>query len=1177
MTMKRTVLAMVVAVSAAVSGSTLLGQPAPATQAAAKFDGVETIGFQRSADDVLFNLNKYGTPGKTLNGTDQLRLDFFSSNWDGVAKALKAIPADQAAKVYDKMLADLTAKGEPFMLLDDVIGLMKANPGDWNGTRLKQMGLIVKACVPAMQRRWLEQQLETGVAGLGGKDAAGRLNAGRMLIHAQFNDMAGKFLPKAEDARAIQDAAVRDEVLAFYSIKVETAAVEESKQPPALAEHLATLKNPASASWKVKQATTQIVRSIGRMSPQAIDSMFSNLVKDNPVVAQELVGELMSNFRSAIKGRSLDARQSNLYVLQALANSAATAKGGDAQWKQILQLMADHWVTEAELTFANRTVTQKPNVVDASDVVATAPGGKWVEALTKPMAEKVDASLARAVIAAGDFERAATLVVELSKHNKDGAVALADDFLVAWGERHDPNIPEPLRKKFGLPEDSHIAVTPVMLEKNIKNLGRIMGIFREAGVQWKDNARVVTAFDAAYGNAEAYQLSHIEAVFGSAAQMSEGLVLQMMNRMCESLGKRWRRMETQKDALTRRNEAQTLAMVRAGYSAALQIAEAWLAKNPDGYKVWTIAGTMMNDWADFEYFQQLAIGDSQERMQAFRDKQTKAQQHFAKAAEAYARVVPKMGAGEYTADHYKAWFNSLLGVNSNGDINLSKPMNRAALERMRDSIRALPGKAAEAHIGLFAKWVAGQMKSTTQPLHEELKYKFLASSLIITQNNPFTMEAQKQVEYYDELLSEIRLKTGIDGPTTVGRDQDFGVVLSVMHTEPMGRMAKFGQYLSNALPAEAAARRLREQRNPLAPRSLRMVEIQGPRDELELTIREALDPFFDIKSITFSRPDVAPRKTDQPGWQETVLAYIHLRAKDASVDRVPPVQMDLTFLDTSGPVVIPARSAEVLIKVSSTSVPPRPADKVQIVQTLDPRQFANSGALTMKVTATAVGLVPEIEDLLDLGPVKSSIKVQAVTPASGAMVKELHSWGDRISAISEREWTIVMDAGGAHEKGEAVRVDYPTAKRPEISVANQSYDDMNLVTVKGNEFVIGKPGQVPVAPGRNLTLWLIIGGGVVLAAIVLLIVLLRRRGPGEAAPVRARDVFKMPTEVDGFVVVRLLKKLQTSPLVKFEAAEQSAVGQDIQRVEAAVFAPNASGLSESELRAIAGKWLAKLS
>ena len=49
-----------------------------------------------------------------------------------------------------------------------------------------------------------------------------------------------------------------------------------------------------------------------------------------------------------------------------------------------------------------------------------------------------------------------------------------------------------------------------------------------------------------------------------------------------------------------------------------------------------------------------------------------------------------------------------------------------------------------------------------------------------------------------------------------------------------------------------------------------MREAQGPRDEMELSLNETLAPFFDVKSILFATPEVKPRPTARPGWEETV-------------------------------------------------------------------------------------------------------------------------------------------------------------------------------------------------------------------------------------------------------------------------------------------------------------------
>ena len=187
-------------------------------------------------------------------------------------------------------------------------------------------------------------------------------------------------------------------------------------------------------------------------------------------------------------------------------------------------------------------------------------------------------------------------------------------------------------------------------------------------------------------------------------------------------------------------------------------------------------------------------------MEAFREKNGLAEQYFIRAAQAYAVQLPKLGRGGYVIDVYLAWFHSLLGINTGGDLNLSKPLDRRALGKIHEMIRALPGDAPQIHFDAFARHVNARLEDKKQPLHEELKYRYLAGSLVITRDSPFSFQANSKVSYYDELLNEIRLETRVDGPGTIHRDQQFGIILSVHHTEAMGRMADFGKYLVNQAP-----------------------------------------------------------------------------------------------------------------------------------------------------------------------------------------------------------------------------------------------------------------------------------------------------------------------------------------------------------------------------------------
>ncbi len=144
-----------------------------------------------------------------------------------------------------------------------------------------------------------------------------------------------------------------------------------------------------------------------------------------------------------------------------------------------------------------------------------------------------------------------------------------------------------------------------MMEKNIESLARMMALFRQAGLAPKDYSKVVAAFDLAYSTAETYRTSHIEKVFGPLEKMDEPLFFLILSRMNANLGERWRKMDVQNAGLTRRDETQTLELVRAGYATALQLIDGWLAGHPDSSRALTLAGTLLTDWGDFEYFQEL--------------------------------------------------------------------------------------------------------------------------------------------------------------------------------------------------------------------------------------------------------------------------------------------------------------------------------------------------------------------------------------------------------------------------------------------------------------------------------------------------------------------------------------------------------------------------------------------
>ncbi len=1130
--------------------------------------------FSRDLSEIFSLIEKTGTAdAAAMTVTDRLIAEFRSGDWKKIREELAQMPPELARKIFDKMLADLTEKAKPNMRLDDVLGLADAVPGEFTGDELHKIGQLLGLTVPTNETYWLSDRLRKGTGKLGGADAAKHLLAARVLVAGGFKELARTFLPPIGDVQKIADEGVRNELSAFLTSQRESEAAQREQVQKVWDDNLRILTLEKVNEFEKSKAGMALARVITQIPQTSIAPIFSEMVKKDPDTAIRLVSGLARKIERELRG-DVATRTDNMKTQATIVNLLSeNADLGAQPWNQLVQMMAEFWITEAETTFTLKTTApDKGKYVVPEELLPTSPSGKWAAVLAPGIRERLDTVVSKIILVGANFDQAADRIAEIGKRNPEAGVALAEDFLTVWAKTHNPQIPETLRKKYGLAEDARIPVTPIMMEKNIASLARMMEIFRKAGVAPKDYEKVVAAFDLAYSSAEAYRASHIEQVFGPLEKMDEPLFLLILSRMNANLGDRWRKMDVQKAGLTRRDEGATLDMVRAGYAGALKMIDGWVAGHPEAARVLTIGGSLLVDWGDFEYFQELVTGDARKRMLGYKEKNLQAQNYFLRGTEAYAKQVPKLAPADYSLEPYVAWFHGLLGIGSGGQLNLSKAMNRAALTKIREQMLALPGKAGKAHLSQFAKLVNARLADETNPLHEDLKYRYLASALVITKDDPFTLGAEKKVAYFDELLSEIRLQTRVDGPNTVGRDQDFGIIVSIIHTEAMGRVAQFGQYLSSD-PNSGPGAKQKKKASPLAKK---MREAQSPREELEFGLTEALSPFFDIKSFTFTTPEVKARPTAKPGWEETVLAYILVRAKDASVDKIPPVGMELKFMDLTGPVTIPAESAETVIKVAADA-PARPAQKIEVTQVLDTRQFQINGALALEVKATANGIVPDLEQLLDLGVLKKVVAIRSISPHEGLQVKELNTWGDQVAPVTERLWTLSLDGDPIRAADTPTEIPLPAAKSPDVAVVSQSYRDMDLITLDQPLVKVGRTATIAsmiakATPG--IAPWqLAAGGGGALLVIILIIVFATRGGGKKERPLRARDVFKMPGDLDGFAVIALLRRMGSSPLVELREKQRTELQQDLQRVQQACFGAKGGTMSETELRGVAEKWL----
>ncbi|MGD9692959.1 MAG: hypothetical protein AB7V20_09015 [Phycisphaerales bacterium] len=222
-----------------------------------------------------------------------------------------------------------------------------------------------------------------------------------------------------------------------------------------------------------------------------------------------------------------------------------------------------------------------------------------------------------------------------------------------------------------------------------------------------------------------------------------------------------------------------------------------------------------------------------------------------------------------------------------------------------------------------------------------MKPRFLKHAMAVIGDHPAGNESRDLLRYYDDLVREVRLVLEVDGPTDVGNNTPFGARLILRFTRAVARESGggFQRYLTNG---------------HWSPYTGQQVSY---KDDFEKRIRTALSDRFDVQTCLFVDVQTQPMGSPEPGWLDLPMAYLVLSAKDASVDRIPPIELDLDFADTTGHVLLPVLTSPILIDARSERSPARHPSDVMINATFDPRT-AGDGLWLLDIRATGQGVLP---------------------------------------------------------------------------------------------------------------------------------------------------------------------------------------------------------------------------
>jgi len=590
----------------------------------------------------------------------------------------------------------------------------------------------------------------------------------------------------------------------------------------------------------------------------------------------------------------------------------------------------------------------------------------------------------------------------------------------------------------------------------------------------------------------------------------------------------WSDPAVQKDAKTNRGQQDIRAEVLRGYELARTTVERAVLAQPNSWRLILAQGALEHDENDYRATLQKDTEFTSRRQAALGT--------LERAAAAYASGLEATERDEESTDVYVTWFYGALGAIDLKNVSHEKQLASAEIPKLAAALRAIPGERGERHMASFANAIFTRMGSAAPAV----KYRYVREGLAIVGDHDLAAEARKLADYYGDLVTEIQFRATIDGPDRVGHETPFGLRVDIRHTRAIERESGgFSKYLQNQNAGNFGFNYGRP--------------LEDYRDKFEEVARVALNEHFEVLSVTFNEPNARSKSDPEYGWRVTPYAYLLLKPRGAQVDRVPPLRLDLDFLDTSGYAVLPIESSIVPIDARDAVGDPRPFTNLALTQTLDERQ-AKDGKLLLEVKANAHGLLPPLAELLDVSPAGFEV---AKIEDRGVSVVKLEEEGSTIAA--ERLWTVHLKAkDGAAELPTTFA--FPTPKVETTTQERFRYVDADLASVEPVVTLERRYGE----PSRAWIGWTLLAVVVAGAGIWIL-----RRVSRPTPPKPGR--FQIPAEPTPFNVIGLLRDIQRNDGLAPDARQTLAA--DIDRIERSYF--GSERVESPDLHDVARGWVAR--
>ena len=1019
----------------------------------------------------------------------KFRSDIVLGRWDQVKTYFEALPDNEATIAFTRLVSQLntpvTVKPRPeltslgakahkqpqYLRPDEFLALTDAAKKAPNAQVLAQLANLIKGDKKPPADFFAT--LEKGTRYFGSQSEETKIRTARLLIEAGHLTKALPFLP---DFKVAVDQKNHSALNLLGRYHAESHSADRGKEHlqksweislGIIREKEAALNERAEALYRALALVPDLEDGTGT---DWLTKTFANASAEGFEILAT-VGTLAAQVR---EHRSPTFRLDQLKLQSA---AVAALMGNDkidlTPWQEILTLYVRNWNAEAERSyrldnsnsmrpqaqvdpFGNlfysryRPPVQQTNsrvtpAIPSGDLLDTRPNKKWLSQIDSPIRIENLTHVAKLFLKVKEEEKAFPILKDLAITRPKETKDLVREMIRVWGENNNPNQQSRYRSSYSYYSGYNqraetIPLTRSKQERNLKLLAKMVQEVKALGLDDNFQEEFADAFIQAHSQAEVWRVEALTSVFGETSTLDAKTTTSLLRRMRENLARLWPNPKVQEQAKTNRKDKELEAQIYKGYSAAKNLCLDGLDQHPKSWELQIQLASLK--YEESNYKAGIASHPEHSTTKSF------ALEDLAAAADQYTSTLPLEDEKDESTEAFTTWFYAALGSPNLAALKAEHQPIQSEFPKIKAALESIPEPERARHLSDFAKTLNARLANVSA----DLKYRFLEAALQITGKHERIEEAVKVFEYYQDLVTEIQLDAHLDGPDRIDASEPFGLFVNLRHTKEIERESGgFQRYLIN------------QNSSPYSYNYGRPTE--DYRDKFEKAALSALEEHFEIVSLTFHNSKVTSRTDAQEGWTVTPYAYFLLKAKGPEIDSIPPLKIDLDFLDTSGYVVLPIASAAIPIDATKEA-PARPYQDLSLAMILDQRESEKEGNVVLEIRASGHGLVPPLDQLVEL-PIEG-FTIDS-TDDRELQVDELDARTDDGAPISTHEWRIILEPEGAKLPAQFTfpKVLATLSTNQDEGLTLQKYNDVDLVSVQETTAIVAGSDSPP------WTLWLI--------------------------------------------------------------------------------------------------------